>query len=250
MPRTGRDGGATRRPAPRALAARASVPLLILVLAGTAAADDPRLLTSVGAAWFDHEVAGRRVTDPGVALELRLEGRPDPLVGWDLTFTWGLTDWDRAREWIDAGNRAGSWTTDRFADVEAWVRTARKEDQAPRFLAAIFADFFLALTYVAVPFCYVGSAGGATSHLQLDFTGSVHLGDGPNDAWIALGGGAAVLPERFLDWRRAAGPVAGVGARFGLLRLDARVLWSPPALNGSSAGGTVLLSAVTATLVR
>jgi len=186
-----------------------------------------------------------------VALELRLEGRPDPIVGWDLTLTWGLTDWDRAREWIDAGNRAGSWTTDRFADVEAWVRKGKDDkSEGLRLMGALFADLFLALTYAAVPFCYVGSAGGATSHLQLDFTGSVHLGDGPGDAWLALGGGAAVLPERFLDWRRAAGPVAGVGARFGPLRIDARVLWSPPALNGSSHGGTVLLSAVTATLVK
>jgi hypothetical protein len=223
----------------------------LLSLAGPAAAEEPRLVPAIGFAWFEQGAAGRRTEASGVALELRLEGRTAPRVGYDVTLTWGLTDWDRARDWIDAGNRAGSWTTERFADVEAWVRRGEKKDTAGlRLLGALFADIFLALTYVAVPACYVGSAGGATSHLQLDVTGSLHLAEGRNDAWLELGGGAAALPERFLDWRRAAGPVVGLGARFGWLRLGARMLWSPPALNTSSRGGTVLTSALTATVVR
>jgi hypothetical protein len=234
---------------------------LLFALAGPAAASEPRLMPTLGFAWLERGTAGQRTNASGVALELRLEGRPTgSRVGYGVTFGWGLTDWDRAREWIDAGNRAGSWTTDRFADVEAWVSEGRRNDtQGLRFLAAIFADVFLALTYVAVPVCYVGSVGGATSHLQLDATGAFHLADadGPNDAWIELGGGAATLPERtsgpdsrFAGWRRAAGPVVGVGARFGVLRLGARMLLSPPALNTSSYGGTVLAGSMTVGLVR
>lgn len=232
--------------------------LLLLSLAGPAlslarpaAAAEPHLVPALGFAWFERGRTGERTTASGVALELRLEGRTAPRIGYDVTLSWGLTDWDRAREWIDAGNRAGTWTTDRFADVEAWARRGEHDDtQGLRFLAAIFADFFLALTYAAVPFCYVGSAFGATSHLQLDVTGSLHLAEGPDDAWIELGGGAAVLPERFLDWRRAAGPLVGVGARFGPLRVNARMLWSPPKLNTTVDGGTVLIGALTASIVR
>jgi hypothetical protein len=229
-------------------AARASLVLLAAALAGRAAAEGPKLVSSIGPTWLE-QGRPRRTTAPGAALELRIEGRPDPLLGYGLTLTWGLTDWDRAREYIDAGNRAGSWTTDRFADVEAWVRKASEKDRGARVLGAFFADAFLALTYVAVPACYVGSAAGATSDLQLDFTGSIHLAEGRADAWLEAGGGAAWLPERLLDWRRAFGPVAGVGARFGWVRVSARMLWSPPALNTASAGGTVLMSTVAFSLV-
>ncbi len=232
-------------------AARALGLVLALAVATPAAADGPRLVPALGLAWLEQGRTGARTTASGVALELRLEGRSAPRVGYGVTLSWGLTDWDRAEEWIDAGNRAGSWTTDRFADVEAWVRRGERNDTlGPRFLAAIFADLFLALSYAAVPFCYAGSVFGATSHLQLDVTGSLHLSDGPDDAWIEMGFGAAALPERFFEWRRAAGPVAGVGVRFGPLRLGARLLWSPPVLNTSLEGGTVLVGALTAGVVR
>ncbi len=232
-------------------AARALGLVLALALAAPAAAEEPRLVPGLGFAWLEQGRSGERSTASGVTLELRLEGRTAPRIGYDVTLSWGLTDWDRAREWIDAGNRAGTWTTDRFAAVEAWVRRGERNDtQGLRFLAAIFADLFLALTYAAVPFCYAGSAFGATSHLQLDVTGSLHLAEGPNDAWIELGGGAAALPARFLDWRRAAGPVVGLGVRFGALRVNARMLWSPRELNTAMDGGTVLIGALTASLVR
>jgi hypothetical protein len=232
-------------------AARALGLLLALAAAAPAAAEGPRLVPALGFAWLEQGRTGNRTTASGVALELRLEGRSAPRIGYGVTLGWGLTDWDRAGEWIDAGNRAGSWTTDRFADVEAWVRRGERNDTlGPRFLAAIFADLFLAASYAAVPFCYAGSVFGATSHLQLDVTGSFHLADGPNDAWIEMGFGAAALPQRFTEWRRAAGPVVGAGVRFGALRLGARLLWSPPRINTSVEGGTVLVGALTASLVR
>lgn len=228
---------------------RALLVLASLLLAGSARAEGPRL--AAGFAWLARSAEGRRAEASGVAFELRLGGRTAPRLGWDLAFTWGLTDWDRAGEWIDAGNRAGSWTTDRFADVEAWVRRGEDDDtMLPRLLGAFMADAFLGMTYAAVPFCYVGSAGGATSHLQVDVTGSAHLGDGPHDAWVELGAGAAALPATFGEWDGAVGPVIGAGARLGPLRLGGRVLWSPPALNGASLGGSVLTGAVTLGLAR
>jgi hypothetical protein len=229
--------------APRALLLSA---LLAALLATPALADGPRLVTSLGGAWFEHGRASDRTEASGVALQLQVEGRPAPTAGYAVTLTWGLTDWDRAKEWIDAGNRAGSWTTDKFAEVERWVRRGkRNETEGLRFMGAIFADLFLVLSYAAVPFCYVGSAGGATSHLQLDATGSLHLSDGPNDAWLELGFGAAALPEHVHDWRRALGPVGGLGARFGPVRVGLRGLWSPPGLNTATGGGRVVTGALT-----
>lgn len=231
--------------------ARAIGLVLAVAIAGPAAADGPRLVPALGFAWLERGRTGARTTASGVALELHLEGRTAPRIGYDVTLSWGLTDWDRAREWIDAGDRAGSWTTDRFADVEAWVRRGERNDTLGlRLLGAMFADLFLALSYAAVPFCYVGSVFGATSHLQLDVTGSLHLSDGPQDAWLEMGFGAAALPQRSHDWRRASGPVAGVGVRLGPLRLGARLLWSPPKLNTSLEGGTVLVGALTVGVVR
>lgn len=225
--------------------------LLSLLFAAPAAAQETRVLPGAGFAWFARDVNGGRDEAAGVALELRVEHRMQPRLGLDLTLTWGLTDWDRAREWIDAGNRAGSWTTDRFADVEAWVRRGEDDDTLlPRLVGAFFADAFLLLTYVAVPACYVGSVGGATSHLQLDVTGSWHFLDGPGDVWIELGGGAAALPETGVGFRGAVGPIVGAGARLGPLRVGGRLLWSPTELNGASGGGTVLLGAVTASWAR
>lgn len=239
-----------RPPRPLLLAALLA-PLLAATPARASDGDGPRLFTGLGAAWFALSSGPARDDAMGVALELRLAGRAAPRAGWALTFTWGLTDWDRAGEWIDAGDRAGSWTTDRFADVEAWVRRGEDDNTVGlRLLGAMVADLFLVGTYAAVPFCYVGSVGGATSHLQIDAVGTFHAASGPHDVWVELGAGAATLPSLIADWRTAVGPVGGIGAQVGSLRLGARVLWSPPALNTASHGATVLTGAFTATLVR
>ena len=205
--------------------------------------DGIQVAPALGFAWFGVTASGRHRNASGVALELHVDGRLAPRIGLGATLTWGLTDWNRARAWIEEGNRAAQWTTDAFADVEAWVRSGSKEQQGLRFLGAVFADFFLALTYAAVPACYAGSLGGATSHLQLDVTGSFHLAEGPTDFWGEVGLGAAALPLRFEDWRQAFGPVAGAGMRVGWLRIGTRVLWSPPSFN--SVRGTVLTGALT-----
>ncbi len=230
---------------------RRAVPLLLLLLASPAAAAGPSLELGAGYAWLSRSPADAPATAQGVALELRLGGRAAPRVGYGVTFTWGLTDWDRAGQYIDAGNRAGSWTTDRFADVEAWIRRGEDDDTvALRLFGGLFADAFLALSYAAVPICYVGSVGGATSHLQLDATVSAHLGDGPTDGWVELGAGAAVLTENTPDWSTVAGPVAALGVRLGPLGVRGRILWSPAPLNGARYGGAVLVGAVTASVAR
>lgn len=202
------------------------------------------VVPALGFAWLGANASDGRRNTSGVALELHLDGQIAPRFWLGATLTWGLTDWDRAREWIDAGNRAGRWTTNAFADVEAWVRRGGKDDQMLRLFGAFFADFFLAFTYLAVPICYVGSVGGATSHLQLDATGSFHLAGAPTDAWVELGAGAEALPQRGGVWRQAFGPLAGVGMRVAWLRIGARVLWSPPPFN-STGGGSVLTGALT-----
>jgi hypothetical protein len=239
---------------------RAFVVLLFLALRAAAeepaAAGEPpaasppaglQVVPALGFAWFRANASDGRRNASGVALELHLDGQLAPRFWLGATLTWGLTDWDRAREWIDAGNRAGRWTTDAFANVEAWVRRGSKDDQGLRLLGAFFADFFLAFTYLAVPICYVGSVGGATSHLQLDATGSFHLAGAPTDTWGEVGAGAAALPQRGGGWRQVFGPLAGVGMRIGRLRIGARVLWSPPPFN-STGGASVLTGALTAGL--
>ncbi len=223
-----------------------------LLLAAAPAAAAPRFSFAAGYAVLGHDGDHGRRTDGGAALELRLDGSVSERIGFGLTFTWGLTDWARAREYVDAGNRAGSWTTEKLADVEAWAtKSDVREGTRPfRILGAVFADLFLVMTYAAVPICYVGSVGGATSHLELDATGTLHLGGGAYDPWLEGGVGAATLPYRILDWRRAVGPVVGLGVRLGSIRLGARLLWSPPALNEARFGGSVVTGAFTVGLAQ
>jgi hypothetical protein len=229
------------------------VPLLLvpLLAAAPASADDLRLVEGVGVAWLSRSGGGVRNESLGVSIELGLEGRAAPQVGWGVRLTWGLTDWDRAREYIDAGNRAGTWTTDKFAQLDRWLRESPKDQEALRLMGAFFAYVFLGATYVAVPVCYTGSIFGATSHLQLDATASTHLTDGPIDTWGEVGVGAAALPEAVHgSWSqstvsRAVGPVLGAGVQLGKARLGGRLLWSPPMLTSSTRGATVLIGAVT-----
>jgi hypothetical protein len=223
---------------------------LVLLAAAHSARAQVEGSLQVGYGWLSQHGDRATVrTDGGVALALRVEGRVAEQIGLGVSFGWGLADWDRAGEYIDAGNRAGSWTTDQFAKVERWgtSKDARQDTQGLRFVGLVFADLFLAMTYVAVPACYIGSAGGATSWLQLDGTASFHLAPAgaPHDGWLELGLGAATLPYRWGDWRSARGPVAGLGLRYGPVRLGAHVLWSPPAWNEAPFGGSVVTGALT-----
>jgi hypothetical protein len=236
---------------------RALRPIAILALLATApaASADVEGSLGLGYGWLTRrgDRAGTVRSDGGVALGLRVEGRVAEQVGLGLSFGWGLADWDRAGQYIAAGNRAGSWTTDQFAKVERWgTRTdVRQDTRGLRFLGMVFADMFLFMTYAAVPACYLGSVGGATSWLEVDGTAAFHLApaQAPYDAWLEAGLGAATLPSR-LDWRSAWGPVAGFGMRYGALRVGARVLWSPAGLNEAPFGGSVVAGALTLGLAR
>ena len=228
--------------------ARALAAAVLVIAASRAAAEAPRLSLGAGYGFISHARERGERTDGGVALELRVEQRVTPRLGFGIGLTWGLTDWSRAREWIDAGNRAGRWTSDRFADVEAWAmkEDAREGTRGLRLVGAMVADLFLLMTYGAVPFCYAGSLGGATSHLQADATAVLHLTGAANDAWVEAGLGAAALPYRIVDWRRASGPVVGVGMQVdGRVRISGRLLWSPPGMNDAPFGGTVVTGALT-----
>lgn len=178
---------------------------------------------------------GRQVRQDGVALQLRLREPVSERVDANVSVTWGLTDWERAKEWVDAGNASGAWTTEKIDSVAGWVGEGG-DSQPIRLFAAIFAELFLVATYAAVPVCYVGSVGGATSHLQLDATATAHVTRGPVDVWAEGGVGVATLPQRFVQWDYALGPVVGLGVDFGPLRVGGRVLWSPGGLNSSERG--------------
>lgn len=185
---------------------------------------------------------GASTRQDGVALGFRAAQRTSARFGTAVTLTWGLTDWDRAREWIDAGNDAGAWTTEKIRSVARWSQQGG-DYQPLRLVGAVFAETFLVMTYVAVPACYAGSAGGATSHVQVDFTGTVHSGNGPIDLWAEGGVGAAGIPDQFLRWDGALGPVVGVGLDAGPLFLNGRVLWSPGELNTSDRADRQLFTA-------
>jgi hypothetical protein len=226
--------------------------LALLAATPAAGADGAAGSFGVGYGSFTRRTAtGRTRTDGGVALEARVEDRLYPAVGYGLTLTWGLADWDRARAYVDAGNRAGAWTTDQLAQVERWASKKpadpKEDTRLLKFIGLVFADAFLLATYAAVPACYVGSLGGATSYLQVDGTASFHvLERGESGLFLEVGAGAAALPHRFVDtWRGAAGAIGGVGLRVGRLRLGARALWSPPAANHARYGGPVATGAVT-----
>jgi hypothetical protein len=233
-----------------ALPARAESP----DLSGGSSPDDgrpyPRVETSFRPAFGAASLVltgpgGQRVEQNGVALVLRTRNRVSRQFSADVVVTWGLTDWDRAREWIDAGNRAGTWTTDKIQAVTHWVEDGG-DSQGLRLMGAVFADMFLVMSYAAVPFCYAGSVGGATSHLQIDVTGNYHLGDGTFDLWGEAGLGVAGLPVRFAEWDYAAGPVVGVGLDAGPFRVGARVLWSPAAFHSATrSSGDLYMASLT-----
>jgi hypothetical protein len=130
---------------------------------------------------------GARAVQQGVALQARFRHMRTRTFGVDFNLTWGLTDWDRAKVWIDRGNEAGQWTTERIKAVGDWAMEV-EDEQGLRLMGAFFADFFLVMTYAAVPACYVASVGGATSHLQADATATVHAGEGRVDVWGEAGG--------------------------------------------------------------
>lgn len=189
--------------------------------------------------------AGRRVAQQGVALSGRIRYRHSERFGVDVTMTWGMTDWDRAKEWIDYGNAAGSWTTDRIQQVGDWA-TEDKKKQDGRILAAAFADMFLVMTYAAVPFCYVGSLGGATSHLQADVTAVLHSGSESVDLWGEAGVAGLALPATRAEWDLGVGLVAGAGIDAGPIRLGARVTYSPDGLRTNNrAFGNVFIPSAT-----
>jgi hypothetical protein len=188
------------------------------------------------------DTGGRRVEQNGVALQFRLSEPVSERFDANVNITWGLTDWERAKEWIDAGNSSGAWTTEKIESVADWVGEGG-DSQPLRFLAAIFAEFVLVATYAAVPVCYIGSVGGATSHLQLDATGTVHMARGPVDLWAEGGLGVAALPVQFLEWNYAIGPVVGLGLDVGPLRVGARALWSPGGLSSSERGDRSITTA-------
>lgn len=230
--------------------------LLVLGLAGSTAraqesgsgepsgerAASPAKLTAGAASIRFEEPGGARTRQDGLALGFRASQRASGRLGTALTLTWGLTDWDRAREWVDAGNEAGSWTTDKIEQVARWSQEGG-DAQPLHFMGAVFAEVFLAMTYVAVPVCYVGSVGGLTSHLQADVTGTAYLVDGPIGLFAEGGLGAAGIPHHFLEWDYALGPVVGLGLDAGPLRVGGRVLWSPGGLNSSERADRQLFTA-------
>jgi hypothetical protein len=223
---------------------------LLAVLAAAPPASAIEGSFEVGYGWLSqHSDRATIRTDGGVALGLRVEGRVSEQIGLGVNFGWGLADWDRAGEYIDAGNRAGSWTTDQFAKVERWAteKDAKGSSNGLRLMGAVFADAFLLLSYAAVPACYMGSAGGATSWLQLDGSATFHLAPAgaDKDGWLEAGLGAATLPIWNGNWRTAVGPVGGLGLRYRWLRLGAHVLWSPTSWNESRFGGSVVTGALT-----
>lgn len=184
------------------------------------------------------------VRQDGVALAFRSRtpALADPRFAANVNVTLGFTDWARAKEWIDAGNDAGSWTTDRFGDVAEWVEEGG-DAQGIRLVGAFFADIFLALSYVAVPVCYAGSPAGAVSHLQMDVTASYDLADGPFGVWIEGGAGIMALPVRFFRWDYAAGPVVGLGLDAGPFSFVGRLLWAPEDFTSSERAGVSVVAA-------
>lgn len=201
--------------------------------------------TELGAATLVfNRSGGGDLQQDGVALTFRsrtpVQGSRS--VAANVNVTLGLTDWDRAKEWIDAGDDAGSWTTDKFGDVAQWVEEGG-DAQAIRAMGAFFADIFLALTYVAVPVCYAGSPLGAVSHLQMDVTASYEFGGSAFNPWVEGGAGVLGLPVQFFDWEYAAGPVVGVGLDAGAFSFVGRLLWAPDALMSSERADVGIVAA-------
>jgi hypothetical protein len=160
-------------------------------------------------------------------------------VDFGTRFSWGLTDWERAGRWADAGVAIGKWTNRAYVSTYNFTRkhgvhgTSNPETHSLRVMGGGIAMCFLWFGYAIAGVAFVGAVVAPTTVLEADFTGNVLLGEGDVTPYLKAGIGLMAFwhPEHG-NLVGGLGPNVGGGLRVGPLHLGASGTWSPPHLHG------------------
>lgn len=155
-------------------------------------------------------------------------------------FTWGLTSWQRTAVVWDTANDLGRWTKNAYVNVTRWVGEGKSENEDEdtrlwRGIAAVYAYVGLLFPYIATGVMYAVGPLFATSHLQLDFTGTFHLLETRNGPYLETGlGFFAYLHPDTDELRGGLGPVVGFGYDVGRIGFGVKSTISPRYLHSEA----------------
>jgi hypothetical protein len=174
-------------------------------------------------------------------------------------FAWGLTDWERAGKWANAGVSVGEWTTRAYKNTYNWTRKRGADGKADpnthglRLMGGSMAMCFLWLGYAVAGVSFLIVPLAPTTFLELDFTGNYVLGSSEVKPYFKAGVGF------FAFWHPvhntlvgAVGPTAGTGVRVGEIDIGAVGTWSPPLAHGEAREGDshIITSAIVVGFVK
>lgn len=178
----------------------------------------------------------RALTRAGAALSLahRIPIGEDAGIG--LRFAWGLTEWDRIKDFTRPGYKIGSWTTGAYEDVWQWA--VEKDDFVLfKVIGAVFASAVLIVPLVVAGVCYLAAPFAPTTYLEFDVTGQYDFSNDKVTPYLKGGVGlmAYVHPDagKLLG---GVGPTAGGGIRIEGLDLGVNVTWLPAFAHGEAGG--------------
>jgi hypothetical protein len=184
--------------------------------------------------WRENESA-RKSDDIGLALELRSGVELSRALQTNFRFGWGLTEFHRTGELIDAANSQARWTNRAFVSVSRWAKKDGKDDHTDglRKMGAFFAYFGLLFSYAVVGGMYIISPLAPTTFLNFDITLSYHPLDPDFGPYVEGGVGfLSFIHPSLGGYYGGLGPTFGAGYRAGSVQLGAHLTWSPPGVHG------------------
>jgi hypothetical protein len=210
----------------------------------------------VGAGFQYVEVIPEKVsnTAPGRQYGLALDVTgATPIAGpvdFGTRFAWGLTDWERAGRWANAGVAVGRWTNRAYVNTYNWTKKHGSDGKANpnthglRLMAGGMGMMFLWFGYAIAGVAFAAAVVAPTTVLEANFTGNFVLGEGDVSPYVKAGIGLmAFWHPVHGNLVGGIGPNAGAGLRVGPIHLGVSGTWSPPHLHGEHrAGRSNLLS--------
>jgi len=181
-----------------------------------------------------------------LGLSLDIMGAP-PIAGpgdFGTRFAWGLTDWERAGRWANAGVAVGKWTNRAYVNTYNWTKKHGSDGKANpnthslRVMGGGIAMCFLWFGYAIAGVAFMAAVVAPTTVLEADFTGNFVLSEGDVSPYLKAGIGLMAFwhPEHG-NLVGGLGPNVGAGLRVGPLHIGASGTWSPPHLHGEFRAG-------------
>jgi hypothetical protein len=172
-------------------------------------------------------------SEVGVAVDVEAGGKITENWAVGGALTWGMTDFDRAGEYADRGNRIGRAVTRGYRNVTRWAKGCKEANEAACAVGAFFAYIGLAFGYALAGAMYVGTPVAATSYFGGSAIGSYRIGKDNIGGHVDFGISATQLflpgEPKGASW--AGGPLIGAGFHIHGLELSARYTILPPSLH-------------------